>query len=220
MDVLKMAGVALLAASALVVARPSLAQDMPPPPAAAATADAPPAPPALPADAAVPPVPPTPPDAALPAPPTPPPPPAIPADRGTKIVRITETRDAKGHRHRQVRVQYTGEVPDVNVEMARVKPEMDRAMAEIKAHEVEIRRIQNDLQPRINAEVVKALAEARAQVARIDDAKIRAKVEAALARAEKKLKDAPVVVDDEGPDTMDVKGDVQGDSDDNSGDDK
>jgi beta-lactamase regulating signal transducer with metallopeptidase domain len=212
MDILKMAGLALVTTGALVAARPSLAQDAPPPPpavpmAAAAPTDTPAlADAAAPADVPAPPAPPAP--ASAPTPPTPPAPPAIHVDPNVRIVRITQDRH-----HRRVRIVTDGRADDVNVEaeLARVKPEMDRAMAEIKAHEVEIRRIQ-DMRPQINAEIARALAEARAQVASIDDAKIRAKVDAALARAQKRIEES-------GSD-MDVRGNVDEDgSDDETKDD-
>ena len=183
MDVLKMAGIALLATGTLVAAHPSLAQDAPPPaavPAAPATPDVPPAPPVPPAPSAV------------PAPPVPPVPAIVHGDHEMRIVRLHEVRDAKGHRHRVMRVEVVGGTRDADAMTA----DIDRAMAEVKAHEAEIRRVQA-MGPEINAAVMRALADARAQLAGIDDAKIRAKVDAALARAEKKLRETRIMSGDD-----------------------
>jgi hypothetical protein len=173
MDILKMAAVALLTTGALVAARPSLAQDAPPAPPAATAPDAPPVPPAPPA----PPVP----DVA-PVPPAPPMP-VVHAGHGMRIVRSEYVRDAKGHGHRRVRVMVVDDPNDV-IEMA--GPQIDRAMARVKADAVMIRRVQA-MRPQIDAAVMKAMAQARAALAQVDDAKIRAKVDAALAQAEAKL---------------------------------
>ncbi|HEY1633089.1 MAG TPA: M56 family metallopeptidase [Rhizomicrobium sp.] len=181
MDVLKMTAVALLATSALVAARPSLAQDEPPvPPAPAAEMAAPPAemptppaPPALPAVADMP-TPPTPPSA------------VVNVDPNVRVIRIENMRHGKKHS----RVEFiSNDDRVVEDTMANVRPEIDRAIAEVKAHQTEIRRIQ-EMRPQIDAEIRKAMAEARAQLAQINDVKIRARVDEALARAQAKIERA------------------------------
>ncbi|HEY4941511.1 MAG TPA: M56 family metallopeptidase [Rhizomicrobium sp.] len=196
MDVVKMAAVALLAAGAFVAARPSLAQAAPPAP---VVQDVPPAPP-VPATDAVPPAPPAP-EAAIPAPPAPPTaatPPAPPmmaeappapgavesVDSVVRIVRISGAHN--GHDLRRVRIEMRNADRAIHDAMARVKPEIARAMATVRAHEIEIRRVE-EMRPQLNAEINQALADARAQIARIDDQKIRATVDAALARAQARI---------------------------------
>ncbi|MBS0472236.1 MAG: hypothetical protein JSR60_14285 [Proteobacteria bacterium] len=181
MDILKTAGIALLATTALVVARPSFAQEAPPPVpnVAAPIPPAPDAPATLPAPAAMPE------PAAMPAPEAPPAPPAPPViDRKVRIIRIGDAPDAKGHHHRTIRVEV--DTPDADAIRAEIQPDLDRAMADVKAHQAEIYRIKL-VMPKVKADVAKALAEVRAQLAQIDDPKIRAKVEAALARAQKSI---------------------------------
>lgn len=178
MDILKTAGIALLATTALVVARPSLAQEAPPPvPEVAAplppSPDAPATPPAPPAMSA---------PAAMPAPPAPPAPPSIHPDHGVRVFHITDTRDAKGRHHKKIQVEVLADAPDAAV----ITDDVDRAMADVKAHEAEIYRIKL-VMPKVKADIAKALAEVRAQMAQIDDPKVRAKVEAALARAQKSI---------------------------------
>ncbi|HWD27814.1 MAG TPA: M56 family metallopeptidase [Rhizomicrobium sp.] len=177
MDILKTAAIALLTTGALVAARPSLAQDAPPAPVAAETPDTAPAPP-------VPPVPPVP-DVA-PIPNVAPAPAAAPRmvvmhDRSYRIVR--KTHDSHGN---HVSVITVDDPKMVEAEMARVRPEIERAMAQVKTNEVVIRRIKLE-QPRIDAEVQRAMAQARAALAQVDDAKVRAKIDEALARAQKRL---------------------------------
>lgn len=184
MDVSKIACIALAASAALVVARPSFAEEVPPT-AAAATPALPATPPVPPApEAADMPAPPTPPEA-LPAPPAPPAPPIlVHVDRGVRIVHVMDTRDAKGHRHRRVRIDVTADAPDIAV----IAPEMERTLAEVKAHEFEIRRIEA-MRPVIDAKIREALARARVELGRIDDAKIRARVDAALARVQRRYEE-------------------------------
>jgi len=177
MDVLKMTGLVLVTTAALVAARPSLAQDAPsapPAPAAAAV----PAPPAAAPDAMSAPAP-----AAMPVPPVPPVPAAAPLalPHVAPLIRIVRVRH--GRHVRETVVTDPGDVAEIE---ARVKPELERTMAEVRAHEAELHRIEA-MRPQLNADIRKALADARAQVAQIDDAKIRARVDAALARAQKNL---------------------------------
>jgi beta-lactamase regulating signal transducer with metallopeptidase domain len=178
MDVLKMAGIALLATSALIAVRPALAQDAPQPPAAASVMAAPPAPPAPPSDVDAP-VPPAPPSD------------AVRADTPVHAMHMHMVRkftDHHGHVH-VVTIDRDGDRDgdrDAAAVMADIKPQIDRAMAEVKAHQAEIRRIQ-EMRPQIDAAVTKALSDVRAQLAQISDEKVRARVDEALARAQAKL---------------------------------
>ena len=162
MDVLKMSAVVLLATGALVAARPSLAQGAAP----VSPVLAAPATPATPQEVATPPVPPQ--EA---VPPTPPvdvdAPPAPPAHPGMPdIVRIVRLHDMhNGHVMRRVRSEIVMTGPEMHDAMARMKPEMDRALAEARAQ----------------------IAEARAQIAMVHDDVIRAKADAALARAQARI---------------------------------
>lgn len=201
MDVLKMTGLVLVTTAALVAARPSLAQDAPP----AAAVPAIPAPPAAAPDAMSAPAP-----AAMPVPPVPPVPAAGPLalPHAAPLIRIVRVRRDRHGRHvRETIVTDPGDVAEIE---ARVKPELERAMAEVKAHEAELHQIEA-MRPQLNADIRKALADARVQVAQIDDAKIRARVDAALARAQKKLDEArarlrdghAVMIERDGADTDD-----------------
>ena len=169
MDVLKMTAIALLTTSALVAARPSLAQDMPPPPPAVAA----PAPPPVPATVPTPPAPPQ--EAVAPTPPA--------AADGRNIVRIVRFHGAHTDRDmRRMRIEMERVDREVHDAMTRVKPEIDRAMAEARRVEA--------MRPQLNADIKKALAEARAQIALVRDDAIRAKVDAALARAQARIDQA------------------------------
>ncbi len=169
MDVLKMTAIALLTTSALVVARPSLAQDAPPAPPTVA----PPATPPTPVMEATPPMPPQ--EAVAPTPPD--------AADGRHVVRIVRLHGAHTERDmRRMRIEMRRADREIHDAMARVKPEIDRAMAEA-------RRVES-LRPEINAQIKAALAEARAQLALVHDDAIRAKVDAALARAEARIDQA------------------------------
>jgi beta-lactamase regulating signal transducer with metallopeptidase domain len=182
MDILKMTAVALLATSALVVARPSLAQDVPPAPPVAATPDVP----------DVPPVPPAPADAPeAPVPPVPPVP-AIHMHSGHSYKIVRSTRDSHGNRH--VSMVVVDDPADVAKMTTEIQPQIERAMVQVRMSRAELRRLQA-LQPHIDAEVHRAMAQARAAMVKVDDAKIRAQVEAALARAEKKLAAAQAELD-------------------------
>jgi ElaB/YqjD/DUF883 family membrane-anchored ribosome-binding protein len=193
MDVLKMAAVALLATSALVAARPSLAQDVPQPPAAPAAMATPPAPPA---DIDAPPTPPS--DITAPVPPTPPSE-AMSADRPVHAVHVHMVRkfkDRDGRMH-VVTIDRDGDRDGDGAQaMVEIQPEIDHAMAQVKMNEAMVRAMR-DVRPQIEAEmrrvrpeIDKALAEARAQVAKVSDEKIRLRVDEALARAQAKLYEA------------------------------
>jgi beta-lactamase regulating signal transducer with metallopeptidase domain len=169
MDVLKMTAIALLTAGALVAARPSLAQDAPPAPPTLAT----PATPPTPMMEVTPPVPPQ--EAVAPTPPD--------AADGHHVVRIVRLHGAHTDRDvRRMRIEIQRANREVHDAMARVKPEIDRAMAQARRA--------RSLRPEINAQIKKALAEARAQLALVHDDAIRAKVDAALARAEARIDQA------------------------------
>ncbi|HEY2069021.1 MAG TPA: M56 family metallopeptidase [Rhizomicrobium sp.] len=197
MDVLKFAGIALLATSALVLARPSLAQDAPQPPAAVADVPPPPAPPPV-ADAA--PMPPAPPPVVaapmMAAPPVPPVPPTSVKrhvfvvtndDDGDATVHVERhAHDAHGH---HVRIVIDGkdadiDQGDIDQAIASAQPEIDRAMADVHARMIAL----HDAEPQIE----KALADARAQLAKISDKKVRAEIEQALANAQAKIEAAHV----------------------------
>ena len=120
---------------------------------------------------------PMPPPADMPVPPVPPLPPIAHVDRGMRIVHVTDTRDAKGRHHRSVRIDVEGDEADMRTA---VRGQMVNMMAEVRAHEVEIRHIQA-MRPIIDAQIRAALAQARVEMGRIDDAKISARVDAALA---------------------------------------
>jgi beta-lactamase regulating signal transducer with metallopeptidase domain len=183
MDILKTAGIALLATTALVLARPSFAQDAPP---------VPPAPAAATADVATPPAPPVAPTA-MDAPVPPMPPGAIVLQDAPghhyHIHAVRRFKDRDGHSHVET-IDRDGDktIVDIDPEIAR---DMARARTDIEAHDAEIRAIEAE-RPRIEAQVHAALAQARAELAKIDDEKIRAKVDAALARAEQQLDRAHV----------------------------
>ena len=184
MDVLKMAAVAVLATGAIAAAHPSLAQDASPAPVAMAT------PPVAPPAPVIDPVPPAPVVAPMP-----------PEETG-RIVRIVRLHGAHGH-NMQTRIEIDGTDSEIRAAMARMKPEMARAEAEVKAHEIVLRQIAA-MRPRIDAEVKAALAQARAQLAQIGDEAVRAKVDAALARAEARIDRAAAARDDESSDDGDA----------------
>lgn len=216
MDVFKIGGVAVVAAAVLTFARPSLAQDappqvestpLPPPPempapmmtAAPLTAPTPPAAPTpltaptrlaapspLPAQAAIPPIPAdpaTPPDAVTDA---------VTASDAYPAVRVRQdVRTVHGHKVR--RVWITMKDRDAADAMARVRPEIERAMADVRAtqpdiaraqaeirvHEAEIRAIQEQM-PQIQAQV-------QAEIARIQPDIERAVAEARLKHLDLKI---------------------------------
>ncbi|MGH6871346.1 MAG: M56 family metallopeptidase [Rhizomicrobium sp.] len=200
MDVMKFSAAALLATTALVLARPSLAQD------------APPAPPVVsaPADAVTPPAPP--PDADAPVPPAPP---VVMMDdshgdmqgdmhadmhdmhagmhgRHGHIHIVRRFRDKDGHMHIQT-IDRDGDPAQMVID---VQPEIDRAMADVQAHHADMHVVESEQVRRqldaVGPEVQKALAQARAELAKVSDAKIRARVDAALARAQEKIAAAQV----------------------------
>jgi beta-lactamase regulating signal transducer with metallopeptidase domain/ElaB/YqjD/DUF883 family membrane-anchored ribosome-binding protein len=174
MDVLKMSGIALLATTALVLARPSLAQDAPQPPAPPAMTATVPTPPAPPAEAEAP----MPPSDAVSA--------TTPV-RAFHTREVRKYRDRDGHHHIEI-IERDGDSPQT---LADVQPEIDRAMAQVKHSEFEMRAMhdaQIDAQMKaVGPQVERVLAETRAELAKISDEKIRAQVDAALARAQARI---------------------------------
>ncbi|HEX3673724.1 MAG TPA: M56 family metallopeptidase [Rhizomicrobium sp.] len=178
MDVLKMSGIAILATTALVLARPSLAQDAP---------QAPPAPPAMTATVPMPPAPPA--DAQAPAPPAD----AVSATTPVRAFHTREVRnykDRNGHHHVEI-IERDGDSPQT---LADVQPDIDAAMAQVKHSEYEMRAARDaqiDAQMKaVGPQVEQALAEARAELSKISDEKIRSQVDAALARAQARIEAA------------------------------
>jgi hypothetical protein len=180
MDVLKIGGIAIMAAAALTFARPSFAQEeaTPPAPAAPAVESAP-----LPAVAQTAPVPPV-----APNPVTAPDPvtPVAEVDSVHPTIRIRRSEHTvHGHkvRHIEMDVDTRGataeelermrpeiaraeaEVRNAQPQIARAEAEAHRAQAEIRAHETEIRAMR-DAGPRIEAEVQAALAKAQPEIDR------------------------------------------------------
>jgi hypothetical protein len=198
MDVLKIACAGILATSALVLARPSLAQDMPQAPAAPSAVVAPPA------DAVVtaPLAPPAP--AELPAPPSPPTAviPStdvvssdIPADANVRVREIVRTVNGRQMRHVEMTVTKARlKAAQAQEELARVRPEIEKAIAEARVSEQAVK----DAQPQIDEawakagpEIDRAMAEARTELSKANfDVKIRERVDAALKRVEIRLQDA------------------------------
>jgi beta-lactamase regulating signal transducer with metallopeptidase domain len=204
MDVLKIACAGLLATSALVLARPSLAQDAPQvssadaAPSAPVVTTAPLAPPAA-AVSATPPAPPAPSSPASEAAPAPPSASDIssddPADADVQVREELRTVDGKQIRRvrmvvRKARIQ----ARHAQEEIARARPEIEKAIAEAKVSEQAAQAIK-DAQPQIDEamrkagpEIDKALAEVRTDLAKAHlDVKIRARVDAALKRVEVRI---------------------------------
>jgi len=202
MDVLKIACAGFLATTALLLARPSLAQDTPPAASsAAATLSTPPV-------IAAPPAPPAPAESATPsAPPAPPAPvvnaraPMQPADAMSADgpddanVQVREdVRTVNGREMRRVRMIVTRAKLQAREAIARARPEIEKAIAEAKVSEQADQAVK-DAQPQIDEamkdvgpEIDRALAAARAELAKANlDVKIRVRVDEALKRAEVRL---------------------------------
>jgi beta-lactamase regulating signal transducer with metallopeptidase domain len=181
MDVLRIGGVAIMAAAALTVARPSFAQEEAAPPVSAVesaplAAPATPASPAMPASAAQEATPPSPAEPV--APPTPVKPVAE-VDRVEPAIKVHRSeRIVHGHRVRHVSVDI--DTDRVSAEaLERVRPQIARAEAEaravqaqamraeveVRAHEAEIRALQAE-GPRLEAEVQAALAKVQPEIDR------------------------------------------------------
>jgi beta-lactamase regulating signal transducer with metallopeptidase domain len=229
MDVLRIGGVAIMAAAALTVARPSFAQEEAAPPTSAVesaplTAPATPASPATPVSAAQEATPPSP-----AAPVTPPTPvkPVAEVDRVEPAIKVHRSeRIVHGHRVRHVSVDIdTGRVSAEALERARpqiaraeaearaVQAEAMRAEVEVRAHQAEIRALQAE-GPRIEAEVQAALAKAQPEIdraiaeARLNhaDIKVQERIDRAMHRAQVRIEmrdhdaNPPHDAQDEAPD--------------------
>jgi beta-lactamase regulating signal transducer with metallopeptidase domain len=204
MDVVKITAVGILALGALAFARPSLAQDAPAPVTEAQLPDVPPPPP----EPAAAPIAPPAPSAALAEPATPPVS-ASPVTPETHVIEVkpghhrevivhTDVRDADGHPARHIRVIIDGKPYNTEAEIARVQPEIGRAMAEVKANEKTIKIIQEE-RPKMMAkfdkamrdarpEIDRAIEEARAELAKAHmDVNIQESVDSALKRVEVRI---------------------------------
>ena len=202
MDVTKAACFALVSASVIAFACPSLAQD--------SVQSQPPVAPAAP----TPPTPPEPP-MAPPAPEAPPAPPAPPApaihvvsphiSRHTLERAMRAEREAMREMHRvdwkRIHRETARAQREAREAVERARPEMDRAMAELKNGELQIRineetmRAVEEAQPAIDAairnvgpEVKRALEQARKDLAKAEiDMKVRASVDKAMHDAQVKI---------------------------------
>lgn len=158
----------------------SAAPDVPPPP---------PAPPPMHAIAPVPPAPPAP-DVAM-----------IDDESdashdGEREVQVREYRDKDGHRHieRSERVlsdadraRVREDMAHARAEVARVQPEIEKALAAAKVDE-KVAKAMRDVEPRIRAEIQRAMAEAKPEIRRaIAEAHISEKVMKALHDAQPKI---------------------------------
>jgi len=229
MDVLKIGGIAIIAAAALTFTRPSFAQEEAAPPTSAVesaplTAPATPASLATPVSAAQEATPPSPAD-----PVTPPTPvkPVAEVDRAEPAIKVHRSeRIVHGHRVRHVSVDIdTGRVSAEALERARpqiaraeaearaVQAEAMRAEVEVRAHQAEIRALQAE-GPRIEAEVQAALAKAQPEIdraiaeARLNhaDIKVQERIDRAMHRAQVRIEmrdhdaNPPHDTQDEAPD--------------------
>lgn len=194
MDVLKITSVGILAVGAIALARPSLAQDAPPPP-----------PPSV-AEAPLPPAPAASIDAATPAEAAEPPAPPAPASPVTPVIAAdghhhhsidiyTTTQTQHGHPVKRTKVIIDGTTYDTDAEIARIQPEIDRAMAESHAREIAMEKVRAE-EPKIRAavdqamrnvrpQIERAMAEAREELKKQNlDVKISERVDEALKRAQ------------------------------------
>jgi hypothetical protein len=238
-DVVRIGGIALLATTAMTFARPSFAQEETPPspPAVTSAPLPPPAEPAKIAEQSVPAaMPQTPPVPETPVPAAPakeplPAPAALPApasvtmvqfDSGKPYIRMRESdRTVHGHKIRHVWVDIDTRGL-TEAELARMRPQIERAEAqaraaeaEVRAHEAEIRAVQERM-PAIEAQMRAELARVQPEIDRAIaqahleniDMKIREKMDRAMKRMqmqielqERDVKDraAQGAVPDDGP---------------------
>jgi beta-lactamase regulating signal transducer with metallopeptidase domain len=201
MDAFKIAFFGIAATAALALARPDIVQAQD-----AAVPPAPPAPVAAPTELPPPPPVPAAPEA-VPAPPAPPTPPtmvtnadddedATPADR---VVKVREVRH--GHNRTIERTEHVihidragpadqaamerdeAEMRKAQMQLDKIGPEVDRAIAAAKIDE-KVAEAMRDVEPRIRAEVARAMAKARPEIRKaIADAHISEKVARAVAEA-------------------------------------
>jgi beta-lactamase regulating signal transducer with metallopeptidase domain len=211
MDVLKIAGIGLLATTAMAFSRPTFAEDTSPParvvqvtPAAAAPAEA---------TAPV--------EAVEPAEVSPPVQAALPVEDEFNIpdvrVRISHHRTLTAHERARIRAAVhrarkalAQARPQIEAAMARAEPEMKRAMAEVRRVQPEIERAMQrvrETQPEIERamqhardaqpQIAMTIEEARIQLAKTKfDNRIQRRVAEALARAERKLREQHVDMHD------------------------
>lgn len=198
MDALKIAFFGIAATAALALARPDIVQAQD-----AAVPPVPPAPVAAPSE--LPPPPPVPAAPAAPeapeAVPTPPTPPAMAvdaddADDAAPADRVVQVRESRhGHHHTIERTEHVvridhamtaqdeAEMRKAEAELERVGPEVDRALAAARIDE-KVAEAMRDVEPRIRAEVARAMAKARPEIRKaIADAHLSEKVARALADA-------------------------------------
>lgn len=191
MDVLKIASLGFVTAAAIAFACPSLAQEQTPPPVTATQLPAPsnpamPAAPATPpAPAQLPAMPPAPPAAvAAPAPPSPPAE-AAPAEASEHEIIVFKN----GHRskltaeeRKQIRAEIEKAGREAHDALAKAKPEMDKAMIQLRIKEAELK----DVQPQLDA----AIAQMKDHRAEIEAAlaKVKPEIDAALAKLQADLK--------------------------------
>jgi hypothetical protein len=189
MDVLKIAGLGLLATTAIAFARPSLAQDTtppPPPPAAIAAPETLPPPDVPPAPATLPALP------ALPAPPalpinSTPPTGADAADPSVHISVDGHERALTPSERRHIRVVIEKARHDAREAMAKARPEIEKAMVQVRASK-EAMRAMHDVQPQIDAamaEVEKARPQIDAAMAEV--AKERPEIDRAMTEAQPEI---------------------------------
>ena len=213
MDVLKIAGIALLATTALTVARPSFAQEEPPaPPSSPAVVSAPLPPPPAPAKVAEQAPPATP--AALPTPapaapapaalstPAPAPalasPAALPAPAvlpapaplaqldAHRFVKVRERdRTVHGHKIHQVWVNVDGRALS-EAEIERIRPQIERAEAQARDAEVEVRAHEAEIRA-MEARMPAIEAQVKAEMAKIQPEIERAMAEARLHNVDLKI---------------------------------
>ena len=208
MDVIKTACCALVSASVIAFACPSLAQDSPSPPPPAATPPAPPAPPESPVtDITVPDVP--------PAPPAPPAPTAPPAHAIHVVAPHISTHALqKSLRAQRVALRKLRQVDwkrihadvararrEAREAVERARPEIEAAIAQVKAGEIQIKaheeamRAVREAQPQIDAamknigpEIERALAKAGEDLKRAHiDAQIEKSIDDAFRHAQVKI---------------------------------
>ncbi len=203
MDVLKISCAALLATSALVLARPSLAQDAPQAPAALSAEATPSAPavavtplaPPAPAATATPPVSPAPPAPASEAAPAVPSTDAMSSDADANVKVREELRTVNGEQMRRVRMIVTRARSQAREASARERPEIEKAMAQARISEDAAAQAMKAAQPQIDEamrnvgpEIDRALAQARADLAKANlDVDIQRRVDAALKRVEVRI---------------------------------
>jgi beta-lactamase regulating signal transducer with metallopeptidase domain len=195
MDVLKISCAALLATSALVLARPSLAQDAPQAP-AALSADATPSAPPAPVATATAPVPPAAPAPASEAAPAAPSTEAMSSDADANVRVREELRTVNGEQMRRVRMIVTRARSQAREAVVRERPEIEKTMAEARISEDAAAQAMKAAQPQIDEamrnvgpEIDKALAQARAELAKDKNLNvdIQRRVDAALKRVEVRI---------------------------------